>query len=126
MADNLMRTKTLANIKSAYLCLTFGLVALWGCAMTTDVMDAGDGTYLISGRASPIRGGSTGATSVAYADAQKFCAEKGSGLRAIVVNANERDVYQSSVGGSASPYGGGFGGTSAAAGSANLRFRCAQ
>jgi hypothetical protein len=63
------------------------------------VMDAGDGTYLISARASPARGGATGAQTVAYTDAQKFCAQKGDGSHPIVVNTQERDIYQSSFGG---------------------------
>ena len=91
-------------------------VALTGCAMTSGVMDAGNGTYLISAHAAPIRGGATGANSVAYEDAQKFCAQKASGLHAIVVDANERDVYQGAFSGS--------GGGVFAAGNVNLRFRC--
>ena len=54
-------------------------VALSGCAMTSDVMDTGNGTYMISAHASPIRGGATGANNIAYEDAQKFCAEKSPG-----------------------------------------------
>jgi hypothetical protein len=97
-----------------------GALALFGCAITSGVMDAGDGTYLISAHAAPVRGGATGANSIAYQDAQKFCAQKGVGLHAIVIDASERDVYQGSVGGS----GGSFSGGVFAAGNSNLRFRC--
>jgi hypothetical protein len=68
---------------------------------------------------------------VAHEDAQKFCAQKGDGLHAIVVTAQDRDIYQSSYGGgfSGTPsggYSGGFGGGTMAAGSVNMRFRCGR
>jgi hypothetical protein len=47
------------------------------------------------------------------------------GQRAIVVQANERDVYQGGSAASWSPSGGAASGGVYAAGSANLRFRCA-
>ena len=102
------------------------LLGLTSCAMTSRVMDAGDGNYMISAHASAVRGGATGANTIAYDDAQKFCAEKGDGLHAIVVNAQERDVYQSSVGGSFNQNGGSFAGGSFAAGNVNFRFRCGK
>lgn len=79
-----------------------------GCATATPVMDAGDGTYLISARAAPARGGATGAMTVAHEDAIKFCAQQGDGLRPIVVGAQDRDIYQSSFSGgfSRTPSGG--------------------
>jgi hypothetical protein len=89
-------------------------------------MDAGDGTYLISAHASWARGGATGANTVAYEDAQKYCGQKAPGSHAIVVSTQERDVYQSGFGGSAGPSGASFGGGTAAAGNTNLRFRCGQ
>jgi hypothetical protein len=92
--------------------------------MSSDVMDAGNGTYMISSHASAIRGGATGANSIAYQDAQKFCAQQGPGLHAIVIDAAERDVYQSSYGGSFNQSGGSFGGGKFASGNVNLRFRC--
>jgi len=104
--------------------VTTAAIALSGCAMTSEIMDTGNDTYKISAHASAIRGGATGANSIAYEDAQKFCAQKGCGLHAIVVNSAERDVYQSSFGGSVSQSGGGFGGGTFAAGNVNLRFRC--
>jgi len=102
--------------------LAFGvaILMLGACATTSGVMEAEDGTFLISASAAPARGGSAGATAVAYEEAQEFCATKGG--RAVVVTAGERDVQQSAVGGS----GGGFGGGSFAAGRANLRFRCVR
>jgi hypothetical protein len=66
--------------------VAIGTIVVFGCAMTSDVMDAGNGTYLISAHASVVRGGATGANSIAYEDAQKFCAQKGAGLHAIVIN----------------------------------------
>lgn len=101
-------------------------VALGGCAIASPVMDAGNGSYLISARAAPIRGGATGAATVAYNDAQKFCAGMGNGSHAIVIDEGERDIYQSSFGGSINAQGGSFGGGTFAAGSTNLRFRCGQ
>lgn len=47
------------------------VVAAAGCAMATDIMDTGNGTYMISARAAPIRGGAAGAQNVAYQDANK-------------------------------------------------------
>ena len=99
-------------------------IGLTGCAMSSDVMDTGNGTYMISARAAPIRGGAAGANDVAYHDAQKFCSQQGAGLHAIVITAADRDVYQSSFGGSWGPHGGGVGGGAFAAGGTNLRFRC--
>ena len=104
--------------------LAAAVALLPGCAMTSGVMEAEDGTYLISARAAPIRGGTAGANAVAYEDAQKFCAAKGQ--RAVVVTAQERDVYQSSMGASWNSSGGFAGGGTFAAGNANLRFRCAS
>jgi hypothetical protein len=98
------------------------LVLLSGCAMTSGVMEAEGGTYLISARAAPLRGGTAGANAVAYNDAQKFCA--GTGKRAIVMTAQERDVYQSSMGASWGSTGGFAGGGTFAAGNADLRFKC--
>src|SRR5688572_4113048 len=90
-------------------------LTLGGCAMASDVMDTGNGTYLISARASPARGGAAGANQVAYKDAQAFCSAKG--LRPIVITADSRDSTQASFGGS----GGAFGGGVFQAGNADLR-----
>jgi hypothetical protein len=97
-----------------------------GFATASPVLDAGDGMYLISARAAPARGGATGAQTVAYADAQKFCAQKGDGSHPVVVSTQERDIYQSSFGGGFNQYGGGVSGSAMAAGSVNFRFRCAH
>lgn len=93
---------------------------LGGCATTSGVMEAEGGTYVISARAAPARGGAAGAMQVAYEEAQKFCASKGG--RAVLVDARDRDVYQSAIGGSSS----GFAGATAAGGNATIRFRCAR
>jgi hypothetical protein len=97
-------------------------VTLTGCAMTSSVMDTGNGTYMISAHAAPIRGGAAGANDVAYTDANKFCAAKGG--HAVVLDANSRDVYQGSVGGSVGLNGGSFGGGVFAAGNTDMHFRC--
>jgi hypothetical protein len=81
-------------------------------------MDTGNGTYMISAHAAPIRGGAAGANEVAYTDANKFCQAKGQ--HAVVIDANARDVYQASIGGSANAFGGGV----FAAGNTDLHFRC--
>jgi hypothetical protein len=100
------------------------LVILTGCAMTSEVMDTGNGTYAISGHAAPIRGGAVGASRVAYQDAQKFCTQQGAGLHAVVIEDQERDIYQGSFGGSWGAGNGSFGGGVFAAGNTKLRFRC--
>jgi hypothetical protein len=76
-------------------------------------------TYMISAHAAPVRGGTTGANTVANEDAQKYCASKG-GQHAVVIAANSRDTYQGSIGGSNGTFGGGI----FAAGNTDLHFRC--
>ena len=93
------------------------------CATRSDVMDTGNGTYMISAHAAPVRGGAAGANKVAYADAKAFCQKKG-GMHAVVIDANARDVYQASYGGTAGPSGGAFGGGVFAAGNVDMHFRC--
>lgn len=92
------------------------------CATSSGVMEAADGTYIISARAAPARGGTAGANAYAYEQAQEFCKRKET--RAVVVENQERDVYQSSVGGSWNRSGGSIGGGTFAAGNATLRFIC--
>lgn len=102
----------------------WGLAALLlsACATTSGVMEAEDGTYIISAAAAPARGGTAGANAVAYEEVQQFCATKGG--RAVVVDAAERDVYQGAASGTWNAQGGSVGGGVFAAGKANLRFRC--
>ena len=111
-------------MKAVMSLLLFPFVAVYlsACATTSGVMEAEGGTYIISGRAAPIRGGTAGANAIAYEEAQKFCAAKGA--RAIVIDARERDIYQSAAGASWNSYGGGAGGGTLAAGNAILRFKC--
>ncbi len=108
----------------AKLVVVSAALVLGGCATSSGVMDAGNGRYLISARASPIRGGATGAYKVAYGDAQEFCAK--GGMHAVVVDNNDRDIYQSSVGGSWNQSGGSLGGGTFAAGSVTLKFHCSH
>ena len=109
---------TVSKVAGVIAVVTF----LSACAMTSSVMDTGNGTYMISAHAAPIRGGAAGANQVAYDDANQFCAKRGG--HAVVIAANARDVYQSSFGGSVNPSGGGFGGGVFAAGNTDLHFRC--
>ena len=95
-----------------------------GCASTSGVMEMADGSYIISAKAAPIRGGTSGANSLAYEEAQKFCSTVNG--RAVIVNQQERDVYQ---GGSAAAVNqsGGFGSSGfSAGGAASIRFRCVK
>jgi hypothetical protein len=94
------------------------VLALSGCAMTSGVMDTGNGTYMVSAAAAPIRGGAAGANGVAYSDANAFCQAKGQ--HAVVIQATSRDVYQASIGGNSA----GFGGGVFAAGNSDLHFKC--
>jgi len=105
-------------------CVAMVLCLLTGCAVTSGVMETEGGTYLISARAAPIRGGTVGANSAAYAKAQEFCAAKG--MRAIVITAQERDVYQSAASASWNSAGGSAWGGAFAAGNADLHFRCSS
>ena len=98
--------------------IIFISVCSFGCAMTTQVMDTGNGTYMISAYAAPARGGAAGANGVAYADANKFCL--GQSKHAVVMAENSRDVYNGAMGGS----GGYFSGGVFAAGNVDLHFRC--
>jgi hypothetical protein len=91
---------------------------LTGCAVSSNVMETDHGTYLISGTASPARGGTAGAFDIIQADAKKYCATQGK--RAVAVTAAKQDLPQAAV--FVNQYGGG-GGT-AHAGSADLEFRC--
>ena len=95
------------------------VAAMAACAMTSDVMDTGNGTYMISAHAAPIRGGAAGANKVAYKDANAYCAQRGA--HAVVLGADSRDVYQGSFGGSNGSFAGGV----FAAGNTDLHFRCA-
>ncbi|GEN63176.1 hypothetical protein AOE01nite_14000 [Acetobacter oeni] len=101
-----------------------GVISVAACATTSDVMDRGNGVYSISGYASHLRGGATGAINVAYRDAQAFCAKTNPGAHAIVLNESTRDVYQSS--GSFSSTQGNASGSYGkfASGNADLIFRC--
>jgi hypothetical protein len=97
-------------------------LSIGACAIASDVEEEEGGTYMISARAAPIRGGTTGAHTVAYEDAQKFCGKTGG--RPVVVGSDERDIYQSSSGASFGPNGGGAYSGTAASGTVNLHFKC--
>lgn len=99
-------------------CVFIIVPLLAGCATASDVQELQDGNYRISARAAPIRGGTTGAQDVAYKDAQAFCASKKK--RAVVIESNERDIYQGSYGSGGGVASGGV----SAAGNVTLYFKC--
>ena len=101
-----------------------GVMVLSACATSSGVMQMADGSYMISAKAAPIRGGTSGANSMAYEEAQKFCATVNG--KAVLISQQERDVYQ---GGSTATVNqsGGFGSSGfAAGGAASIRFKCVQ
>jgi hypothetical protein len=111
-------------VKLRFSLIICGIMTLGGCASTSGVMEMADGSYMISAKAAPIRGGTSGANSMAYDEAQKFCSTANG--KAVIVNQQERDVYQ---GGSAASVNqsGGFGSSGfAAGGAASIRFRCVK
>lgn len=99
-----------------------GLLMVGACAQASPPMEMADGSYAIQARAAPVRGGSTGAYEVAHKDAMVFCQQ--SGKRAVLLGAQDRDIYQSGGGITWNQYGGAGGGSTMAAGAATLRFRC--
>lgn len=101
------------------------ITLLAGCASTSGVMDAENGTHIISASASPARGGTSGANALAYEEAQKFCAERNGG-RAVLVTAKERDVQNSTFGASWNASGGSASGASFAGGRVTVQFRCVR
>ena len=83
-----------------------------------------DGSYVISAKADSLRGGTAGANSIAFEEAKNFCATaKG---RPVVVNQQERDVYQGGSTASVNQYGGYASSGFSAGGSASIRFRCVK
>lgn len=100
------------------LALTAALL-LAACAQTSGVMDAGNGTYLISASSHTQYGGTPTAYKAAWKEAEKHCAQ--SGQKPVVVGTQQGSTSTGSV--AFSPYGGGggYGGMQ----DANLRFRCA-
>lgn len=111
------------RMKLQYLAI-IGFIWLTGCATTSGVMEMADGTYVISAKADVFRGGTAGANSVAFEEAQNFCATaKG---RAVIVNQQERDVYQGGGTAAINQYGGFASNSFSAGGSASIRFRCVK
>lgn len=53
------------------------LISLTACADTSEIMDTGNGTYMIAASAMNIRGGTVHAKQAAYDDAKDFCAKSG-------------------------------------------------
>jgi hypothetical protein len=82
-------------------------------------MDTGNGTYMISAHATPIRDGAAGANQVAYQDANAFCATHSA--HEVVLTANMRDVYQGWSLGASRGFAAGGG---IAAGNTDLHFKC--
>lgn len=104
--------------------LAITCAAISSCATTSGVMPNANGTYTISASAAPVRGGATGANAAAFKEAQRFCATQGA--QAQLLAGEDRDVYQSSMGGGWNRQGGGFSGGTFAAGNAKIVFRCVR
>ena len=62
---------------AALAALTLATLALAACAMTTGIVPAGPGTWLVSEMRAPVLGGAAQAQRVAIAEAQDFCARQG-------------------------------------------------
>ena len=112
-------------MKKLSIALVVSSIVVIGCASTSGVMQGENGTYFISAKAAPARGGTAGANALAYEEANKFCASKGLGS-AVVINQQERDVYQGGFAASSNQSSGFGSGGFAAGGSASLRFRCSN
>ncbi len=106
------------------LLVIFGILALGGCATSSGVMEMADGSYVISAKAAPIRGGTSGANSLAFEEAQKFCATANG--RAVIVSKQERDVYQGGSVASVNQNSGFASSGFSAGGAASIRFRCVK
>lgn len=92
------------------------LLSLAACATSSGIIDAGDGAYVVQANASAIRGGETGALSIAVKDANDFCASKIHG-HAVVLDhqggSETNTVMQ-----------GAFAGAQFHPGAAAIKFRC--
>jgi hypothetical protein len=64
------------------------LLALAGCAMTSDAIPIGPDTYTITARASPSRGGPGAARPMALQEASAFCARQSRQMLMLSVNSN--------------------------------------
>lgn len=91
------------------------MVSVSGCATVSDIMEAENGTYLVSVHDWPAQ-----ASGTAYKAAQEFCSQKKQ--RAVVVQSDERALNQGSFGASGSY----ASGTMVAHGLAQMRFRCVE
>jgi hypothetical protein len=98
------------------------ILLLAGCAETSEVMDTGNGTYMITASAMRIRGGAVKAKEMAYDQAKAFCGSRGK--HAVVLGVDTDTTYSSSFGGSVNPSGGSFGGSTAAHQTHDFHFRC--
>lgn len=99
-------------------------LAIYGCASSSGVMEMADGSYVISAKAAPVRGGTAGANALAYEEAQKFCGTANG--RAVIVNQQERDVYQGGSTAAVNQSGGFASSGYSAGGAASIRFRCVK
>lgn len=100
------------------------LLPLAACAGSSDVMDVGNGNYMVSSHANHLAGGASGAFSEGYKTANKYCAVHRPGTHAIVVNERENTTYRSIYNGGWNQNGGGFSGGTSEIGHADLIFRC--
>lgn len=74
--------------------------------MSNGVQKIGPETYMVSAVAAPVRGGVSGAQTVALADANRYCAEQGKEI-----------MVANTAGGAMNGFG---------AGQANITFRCLE
>jgi hypothetical protein len=69
------------------------LVALAGCAMSSEAIPIGPDTYTITAQAAPVRGGVGAARPMALQEAAAFCSRQGRQMLLLSVNANVVNVH---------------------------------
>jgi putative hemolysin len=65
-------------------------LVLSGCGSTTGILPVGPGTYIITERFAPIRGGSDTAKTDALTQANAYCAQQGKQLMSTNMNTGDR------------------------------------
>ena len=107
---------------SIFLLLSTAVLA--ACAISSGVVEVEGGTYLVSARAVEAPAATAIAKTVVYEDARKYCAAKGA--RMYLVDAKARPAEQRAAGAFVNLARDAAATESAAAGKADLRFRCEQ
>lgn len=101
-------------------------IPLAGCAGSSDVMDLGNGRYMISSHANHLAGGVSGANTEAYRSANKYCGTNHPGTHAIVLGHQENTTYTQSYNGNWNNTGGNFNGGGLEQGHVDMAFSCAN